>query len=234
MDYRGALEDIRKGQYIYIDDGKIALAVVGREGRRLKTKVHIGGLLKEHKGVNIPGLKIRFKDLSEKDRRGINFCIDNDIDFIAQSFVRTKYDIMKIRDIVNAGSSQCQLVAKIENREGIKNIDEIIDASDGIMIARGDMGISIPIYEVPIIQKMIIKKCNKKRKFVITATQMLESMTESRIPTRAEAADVANAVLDGSDYVMLSAETAVAGYPVEAVDMMNRIIEYTEAHIKRR
>lgn len=183
-------------------------------------------MLKEHKGVNIPQAKLKFFKLSEKDKADIRFCIDNKFDYIAQSFVRSKNDIFKIRELVK---DNIGLIAKIENREGIRNIDEIIDASDGIMIARGDMGVSIPIYEIPIIQKEIIKKCNRAGKFVITATQMLESMTDNFIPTRAEVNDVANAILDGSDYLMLSAETAVGRYPAETVDMMNRIIKFTES-----
>lgn len=231
FDYKGDLRDIKNGQYIYIDDGRIALAVEGHAKRCLKAKVLIGGMLKEHKGVNIPGVRLRFSGLTEKDGRDLRFAIDNRLDFIAQSFVRTKSDMLKIRDFLKGDLPKCQIIAKIENREGIRNIDEIIEVSDGIMIARGDMGISLPIYEVPIIQKEIIKKCNRAKKFVITATQMLESMVENHIPTRAEVTDVANAIIDGSDYLMLSAETAVGRYPVETVEMMNNIIKFTESRL---
>jgi len=234
FDYRGPLKDIRKGQHIYIDDGNIALIVEGHERKRLKTKVISAGKLKEHKGVNIPGAKLRFGSLSEKDRKDIRFTIQEKLDYIAQSFVRSAKDIYSVRRLLKDGSHQCKIIAKIESREGIKNIDSIIDASDGIMIARGDMGVAVPVYEIPVIQKIIIKKCNKKRKFVITATQMLESMTDNRIPTRAEVTDVANAIIDGTNYVMLSAESAVGNYPVETVYMMNQIIKFTEKYLKSK
>ena len=230
FDYPGDLQNIVIGQHIYIDDGNIALVVSGRGKNCLKTKVLIGGVLKEHKGINIPGAQLDFGGLTEKDKQDILFCIKNDIDYIAQSFVMTQEDILNIRRILEGYQRLIKIVAKIENREGIKNIDEIIAVSDGIMIARGDMGISIPIYEVPIVQKEIIKKCNRAKKFVITATQMLESMTESHMPKRAEVSDVANAILDGSDFLMLSAETAIGCYPAETVQMMNQIIKYTESH----
>jgi len=179
----------------------------------------------------MPDVQLNFKGLTPKDKRDIDFCIENKIDYIAQSFVRSKNDILILRKYLKNCPHKLQVIAKIENREGIKNIDEIIRVCDGIMIARGDMGISVPIYEVPIIQKKIIKKCNRSKKFVITATQMLESMTENHIPTRAEVSDVANAILDGSDYLMLSAETAVGLYPVACVEIMNKIIKFTEKNI---
>jgi len=229
FDYRGPLNDIKNGQSIFIDDGNIALEVVSRSGKSLKAKVTAGGLLKEHKGVNIPDAHLKFGKISDKDRTDILFCERNEVEYIAQSFVRTPGDILNVKEIL-APSSRCRIIAKIENREGIKNIDGILKASDGIMIARGDMGVSVPIYEIPVIQKMIIKKCNAAGKIVITATQMLESMTESRRPTRAEVTDVANAIIDGSDFVMLSAESAVGKYPVETVAMMNDIIKFTEGY----
>ena len=228
FDYGGHISDIGPGRIIYIDDGNIALLVKSRRAGRLKTEVITGGILKEHKGINIPGARLHFSGLTGKDRDDIRFGIENKVDFIAQSFVRSKYDIIKIRNIIKGALPQVRLIAKIENREGIRNIDSIIENSDGIMIARGDMGVSVPLYEIPVIQKEIIKKCNLKRKFVITATQMLESMTENPRPTRAEVTDVANAIVDGSDYVMLSAETAAGAHPVEAVRMMNQIIKFTE------
>lgn len=231
FDYEGSFRDIRNGQHIFIDDGNIDLEVIGHYKGKLKTRVIIGGLLKEHKGVNIPQAKLEFGGISAKDKQDILFCEKHGFEYIAQSFVRTKRDIMDVRRILG-GSSQCRVIAKIENREGIKNIDEIIGVSDGIMIARGDMGVSLPIYEIPVIQKMIIKKCNRAGKFVITATQMLESMTENLRPTRAEVTDVANAIIDGTDFVMLSAESAVGKYPVETVAMMNDIIKFTEGYLK--
>ncbi|MBU1726872.1 MAG: pyruvate kinase [Candidatus Omnitrophica bacterium] len=231
FDYHGSLRDIKSGQHIFIDDGNIALEVIGRAKNKLKTKVIIGGLLKEHKGVNIPDARLKFKDISEKDIQDTLFCQKHGVEYIAQSFVRTKKDITDIRGLLKE-RSRCRVIAKIENREGISNIDEIIKASDGIMIARGDMGVSLPIYEIPILQKMIIKKCNRAGKFVITATQMLESMVENLRPTRAEVTDVANAIIDGTDFVMLSAESAVGKFPVETVMMMNNIIKFTEGYLR--
>jgi len=228
FDYKDSLNEIKAGQHIYIDDGNIGLMVLAREKDKLKAKVVIPGLIKGRKGINMPGVKFSFKGLTAKDKENIHFCIENKIDYIAQSFVRSKDDILIIKEYLKNYPRKYQIIAKIENREGIKNIDEIIKACDGIMVARGDMGVSIPIYEVPIVQKEIIRKCNRARKFVITATQMLESMTENHIPERAEVSDVANAILDGTDYAMLSAETAVGLYPVECVDMMEHIIKFTE------
>jgi len=229
FDYGGPLGVIKNGQYIFIDDGTIALEVIGRTKDSLKTKVAIGGLIKEHKGINIPEAKLEFGGISRKDTEDILFCEKNDVEYIAQSFVCRRSDILDVKRVLGH-TSDCRIVAKIENREGIKNIDDIIEASDGIMIARGDMGVSLPVYEIPIMQKMIIKKCNRAHKFVITATQMLESMTVNRIPTRAETTDVANAIIDGTDFAMLSAETAVGKYPVETVAMMNSIIKFTESY----
>jgi len=229
FDYDGQLQDIKTGSFIYIDDGYIALRVKSVSKKRIEAEVITPGKLKENKGVNIPGIKLRFKDLTEKDRTDLQFGIKNKVDFIAQSFVRNKNDVLNIKKIIDSSNLKPGIIAKIENREGIKNIDEILEVADGIMIARGDMGVTLPIFEVPILQKMIIKKCIKKKKMVITATQMLESMTEHKRPTRAEVSDIANAVLDGSNYLMLSAETAIGAYPVEAVKMMNDIIKFTES-----
>ncbi len=229
FDYQGSLRGIKNGQHIFIDDGNLCLEVIGRSKNSLKVKVIIGGLLKSYKGINIPQTKLDFGGISQKDVKDILFCAANGIEYIAQSFVRSKKDILDVKKVLGQ-NSPCQIIAKIECREGIKNIDDIIKLADGIMIARGDMGVSLPVYEIPIIQKMIIKKCNRAGKFVITATQMLESMTENLRPTRAEVTDVANAIIDGTDFVMLSAESAVGRYPVEAVSMMNSIIKYTERH----
>lgn len=233
FDYRGSLRNIKPGHSIFIDDGNINLLVTAVTGSFVKTKVFVPGTVRSHKGVNIPDADLKFEGLSAKDRSDTVFAVAIKADFIAQSFVRGPEDIAPIRKILDGKCSRCKIVAKIENREGIENIDRIIDAVDGIMIARGDMGISIPIFEVPVVQKEIINKCNLRGKFVITATQMLESMTERLIPTRAEVTDVANAVIDGTDMVMLSGETAVGRHPDAAVNMMNRILKYTEAYIKR-
>ncbi len=235
LDYKGSLNVIKKGYVIYIDDGNIALVVDRCDRKKIKTKVVAPGILKERKGINIPQARLDFKGLTKKDKEDIVFCIENNVDYIAQSFVRTRDDILTVKKQFKNKSGRIRIIAKIENRDGIKNIDSIIDASDGIMIARGDMGISIPIYEVPIVQKTIIKKCNKAKKFVITATQMLESMVDHRMPSRAEVSDIANAILDGTGFVMLSAETAVGRYPALCVDMMNKIIKFTEeSHIQHK
>lgn len=232
FDYEGSLSKIKTGQLIYIDDGNIILEAKTSSKNRIRVKVVEGGVLKERKGVNMPGVRIPFSGITPKDKKDIEFGITHKVDYVAQSFIRTKKDIETIKKIIKPRSPRCLIIAKIESTEAIKNIDSIIDASDGIMVARGDMGIAVPIYEIPIIQKMIIKKCNRKKKFVITATQMLEHMTEHARPTRAEVTDVANAILDGTDLVMLSAETASGRYPVESVKMMDQIIRFTEKHKK--
>ncbi len=234
FDYEGSLYDIKPGCHIFIDDGNIALKVKSRDRNGIKAQVVVPGVLREHKGINIPDVDLKFEGLTEKDKEDLLFGMANRVDFIAQSFVRNEKDILVVREFINRRNFNCPLIAKIENRRGIENIDRILEVSDGIMIARGDMGVSLPIYEVPVIQKMIIKKCNRQNKFVITATQMLESMTENIRPTRAEVSDVANAIIDGSDYVMLSAETAAGRYPVQAVRMMSDIIKFTEKSVKRK
>ena len=231
LDYDGSLNDIKKGNCIYIDDGYICLHVKSVTRSYITAEVVAGGTLKSHKGINIPKIKLKFKDLTRKDKADILFGIDNKVDMIAQSFVRNRNDVLNIKRAIGNTAYKPKVIAKIENSEGIRNIDSIIKEADGIMIARGDMGVSLPIYQVPIIQKMIIKKCNKAKKFVITATQMLETMTENKRPTRAEVSDVANAIIDGSDYLMLSGETAIGAHPVDSVDMMNQIIKFTEQSI---
>ncbi|MGB2599636.1 MAG: pyruvate kinase [Candidatus Omnitrophota bacterium] len=231
FDYRGDLKGIGKGKLVYIDDGNIILKAKDSSKNKVKVEVVEGGILKERKGVNMPDVRIPFSGLTPKDRKDLEFGIKHKVDWVAQSFVRTAKDMETVKKLVKPRLPQCLTVAKIETREAIKNIDSIIDASDGIMVARGDMGISVPIYEIDIIQKMIIKKCNQKKKFVITATQMLEHMTEHSRPTRAEVADVTNAIIDGTDFVMLSEESAAGKYPVEAVRMMDKIIKFTESHI---
>lgn len=233
FDYTGSLYDIKVGSHIFIDDGNIALKVKRRDKSCITAEVIVGGLLKEHKGINIPDVNLKFEGLTEKDKANILFGIENKIDYVAQSFVRDEKDILSVRQFINQHNYDCPLIAKIENQQGIDNIDKIMDAADGIMIARGDMGVSLPIYQVPIMQKMIIKKCLKHKAFVITATQMLESMTAHIRPTRAEVSDVANAIIDGSDFVMLSGETAAGKYPVQTVEMMSSIINYTEKSLKK-
>ncbi len=230
FDYKGDLSKIDAGQIIYIDDGNLILKVKSSTRKKIKAEVVEGGILKERKGVNMPGVGIPFSGVTPKDKRDMEFGIEHKVDFVAQSFVRTRKDIDYVKKHIGPHNPKCQVIAKIESREAIKNIDSIIAASDGIMVARGDMGVAVPIYMIPMIQKMIIKKCNKAKKFVITATQMLEHMTEHSRPTRAEVTDVANAILDGTDYVMLSEESAAGKYPVESVRMMEKIIRFTEAN----
>ena len=230
LDYEGDFRKIGVGRLIYIDDGNIILKVKSCSGKKLSAMVVEGGVLKERKGVNMPGVKIPFSGVTEKDMKDLAFGIKHKVDYVAQSFVRTAADVKTIKGRVRPHLPRCGVIAKIESREAIKNIDAIIDVSDAIMVARGDMGIAVPIYTIPVIQKMIIKKCNRKNKPVITATQMLEHMTEHSRPTRAEVTDVANAILDGTDSVMLSEETAAGSYPVEAVLMMDKIIKFTETY----
>jgi len=231
LDTSADLAGIRKGMEIYIADGMICLKVISREKKRLKLKVIQGGQITSRKGVNIPGFKFTADILTAKDRGDVEFGIRNRVDYVALSFVRNKQDILNLKEIVSSRRSHCRIIAKIENEEGLKNIDEIISCSDGILVARGDLGVSLPIYQIPVIQKDIIRRCNRRKKLVITATQMLESMTTNIRPTRAEVSDVANAIIDGSDYVMLSGETALGKYPVETVRMMKKIIDYTQKAI---
>ncbi len=230
FDYHGPLSLIKRGSQVFIDDGNITLVVYSHGKNILKTRVVVPGIIKQHKGINIPDVKLKFKGITDKDEVNIQFCLKNKIDFIAQSFVRNRQDVRNLKKQIPRKGHQPLIIAKIEDRQGISNIDSIIQSCDGIMIARGDMGVSLPIYEVPIIQKEIIHKCNTEWKFAITATQMLESMIVNQRPTRAEVSDVANAILDGTNYVMLSGETAVGAYPVRCVEMMNKIIQFTEIH----
>jgi len=228
FDYKGMMSRVKKGHMVYIDDGNIALEVLEVTRAALICTVVVPGLLKEHKGVNIPQATLDFPVLNPEDSSDLAFAIAHDFDFIAQSFVRNRADVMAVTKAVRAAGSRAKVISKIEAREAVENIDEIIAVSDGLMVARGDMGITFPIWQIPMMQKAIIRKCNYFKKPVITATQMLESMTEHKLPTRAEVSDVANAILDGTDYVMLSGETAAGKYPAETVQMMNEIIKYTE------
>ena len=228
FDFRENIRSIARGASVFVDDGKLQLKVAGYSGKRLKLKVIQGGVLKERKGVNIPELKLQSNILTEKDKQDIKFGIKNGVDKIAQSFVRNKKDVLRIVDMVRPQLPNCKIIAKIEGPQGVRNIESIIDACDGIMVARGDLGVSFPIYKIPILQKYLIEHCNRRKKFSITATQMLDSMIEQGRPTRAEVSDVANAILDGSDYVMLSGETAVGKYPSRSIKMMSQIVEYTE------
>lgn len=230
--YKELPKDIKKGDSILIDDGLIELKVESVTGDEIHTRVVNGGFIKSKKGVNVPNVKLRLPSLTEKDVADLKFGVKEDIDFVAASFVRTKEDVLNIRSVLESeGMFNIQIISKIENKEGLENIDAIIEVSDGIMVARGDLGVEIPTEEVPIVQKEIIKKCNLKGKPVITATQMLDSMIRNPRPTRAEANDVANAVIDGSDAIMLSGETASGAYPVEAVKTMAKIARAMEESI---
>ncbi len=231
FDYKGDLDRLRPKQLIYIDDGNLVLRIKSTSVNSIKAVVVEGGVLKERKGINIPDVDLGFDGITTKDKKDIEFGIKHKVDYIALSFVRDENDIRQAAALIKPGLPNCRLVAKIENRQAIENIDGIIEVADGIMIARGDMGVAIPIHEVPIIQKRIIRKSNTAGKFVITATQMLEHMTEHSRPTRAEVTDVANAIIDGTDFVMLSAETAVGRFPYQSVLMMNDIIKFTEKSI---
>ena len=231
INYSGLNEDVAVGNKILIDDGLIELDVVEVKGTDIVCKVVNGGELGEKKGVNVPNVKIKLPALTDKDKEDILFGIRQGFDFIAASFVRTADCIREIKEILEEHGSNMRVIAKIENAEGIDNLDEIIEVSDGIMVARGDMGVEIPPEKVPYIQKTIIRKCNEACKTVITATQMLDSMIRNPRPTRAEVTDVANAVYDGTDAVMLSGETAMGKYPVEALKMMATIVEDSESHL---
>jgi len=229
VSYSLLLKDVKEGDNILLDDGLIKLIAIDKNRKALRARVVEGGILKPKKGVNLPASKTSLPAFTEKDRNDLEFGIKMGIDYAAISFVRTRDDIEQVLNWAKKNNLTLPpLIAKIEKPEALENIDDIVDIADGIMVARGDLGVEIPTEKVPMMQKMLINLANKKGKLVITATQMLESMTNHTRPTRAEATDVANAVLDGSDSLMLSAETAAGKYPVEAIKMMNRIIKYTE------
>lgn len=228
VDYKGMAKDVRAGEKIMLDDGKLILEVVNVEKDIINAKVLCGGLLKQRKGINIPGSQGSLEVLTQRDVDFVKFAIENEIDYLGLSFVRDAKDVMKLRDLIKKFNGKTKVISKIEKPQAVKNIDEIIVKSSGIMVARGDLGIEISPEKVPVVQKEIIKKANAQRKVVIVATQMLESMIEQPIPTRAEASDVANAILDGTDAIMLSGETAAGKYPVEAVQMMRSIAQNVE------
>lgn len=232
--YPELINDVVVGNHILLDDGLIDLEVteIDRENNEIVTLIKNSGILKNKKGVNLPGIKTNFPGITQKDTEDIIFGIENDVDFIAASFVRRASDVLAITEILEKhNATHIQIIPKIENQEGLDNIDEILKVSQGLMVARGDLGVEIPTEEVPIAQKMLINKCNALGKPVITATQMLDSMQRNPRPTRAEAGDVANAIFDGTDAVMLSGETAAGDYPVEAVTTMATIAIRTEEAI---
>ena len=233
VSYKGLAKDVVPGDTILIDDGLVGLRVDEVNGDDIVCTVENSGIVKNHKGVNVPGVKINLPALTDKDIRDIEFGISEGIDYIAASFVRKASDVLAIREVLEKNNAtHIQIISKIENQEGIDNIDAILEVSDGIMVARGDLGVEIPTPEIPIAQKMMIKKCNQLGKPVITATQMLDSMMRNPRPTRAEVTDVANAIYDGTDAIMLSGETAAGKYPIEAVKTMATIAKRTEESLK--
>ena len=229
VSYKGLYQDVRKGDRILLDDGLIELEVTGIVGKDIHCIVLNGGTLGNNKGVNVPGVEINLPSVTPQDIEDIKFGIENDVDFIAASFVRKAEDVIEIRKILDKDNgNDIKIISKIENRQGVNNIDEILYVSDGIMVARGDLGVEIPVEEVPVVQKLLIEKCYRSGKPVITATQMLDSMIRNPRPTRAEASDVANAIYDGTSAIMLSGETAMGKYPVETLRTMSKIAEKAE------
>lgn len=226
--YTNLWQEVTLGTHILLDDGLIDLEVESAQDGKIYTRICNEGILKSQKGVNVPGVPIQLPAVTEKDISDIRFGIDQGIDFIAASFTRKASDIMAVRKIVEEAKANVKIIAKIESREGLDNLDSILEVADGLMVARGDLGVEIPVEEVPTAQKEMIRKCHLLGKPVIVATQMLDSMIRNPRPTRAEASDVANAILDGTDAIMLSGETAAGQYPVEAVIMMDKIARHTE------
>lgn len=232
VSYKNLYIDVKAGDRILINDGLIELEVKKVQGKDMHCKILNGGTLGNKKGINVPGVEVNLPSITEKDISDICFGIENGFDFIAASFVRKAEDISEIKKILEKNSgSGIKVIAKIENRQGVDNIDEILKVADGIMIARGDLGVEIPVEEVPLVQKMLIDKCYRNGKPVITATQMLDSMTHQPRPTRAEASDVANAIFDGTSVLMLSGETAAGKYPLESLETMDRIVRKAEKAI---
>jgi pyruvate kinase len=229
--YDSFAQDVKKGEFFLIDDGKLKLEVIASDGKtKVTAKVIHGGTLSSRKGLNLPDTEISLPSMTKKDRADLEFAIEHDFDWIALSFVRTARDIIELKHIISDRKGRSRVIAKIEKPSAVKNIDEIIRESDGLMVARGDLGVETPMETVPLIQKMIIKKCRQIGRPVIVATQMMESMITNFQPTRAEVNDVANAVLDGTDAVMLSAETSVGKYPIQVVKSMSKIILHMEDH----
>ena len=229
VNYEGFVRDVKEGDTVLIDDGLISLKVIEKiNDTDLRCMVKNGGTVKNKKGINVPNVQISLPALTQKDIEDIKFGIEQGVDYIAASFIRSSADVISIRRILEEENADIMIISKIENRQGVENIDEIIEVSDGIMVARGDLGVEIPAEEVPLVQKMLIKKCNEAGKPVITATQMLDSMMRNPRPTRAEVSDVATAIFEGSDAIMLSGETASGSYPTEAVQTMARIAEMIE------
>ncbi|MEX2411300.1 MAG: pyruvate kinase [Candidatus Paceibacterota bacterium] len=234
VNYPLLVKDLKKGDNILLDDGKLRLEVEKIKNKEIITKVLIGGEIRGRRGVNLPGANLKISALTPKDKKDLDFAAKNNIDFVALSFVRSVNDIRQLRSLMKKKKIDAEIISKIETQQAVDNIDEIINETDGVMVARGDLAIEIGPEKVPSIQKMIIRKCNDLGKPVITATQMLESMINNPVPTRAEVSDIANAILDGTDAVMLSGETTVGEYPVEVVKVMTRTALETELRQKER
>jgi pyruvate kinase len=234
VDFRELFESVQAGDRLLLDDGRLALEVLTAEGRVIHAKVLVGGTLPSHKGINLPGVKLRISGFTEKDKADLAFGISQGVDAVAISFVRSAEDVKLVRAAIEEFAEGKRvmplLIAKLEKPEAMNELEAILDVVDGVMVARGDLGVELPPERVPSLQKFIIQSANARAKLVITATQMLESMIQNPLPTRAEASDVANAIFDGTDAVMLSAETASGEYPSEAVAMMSRIVKEAEAH----
>ena len=233
VDFRQLFESVQTGERLLLDDGRLTLEVDSVSGRTLKAHVVVGGLLTSHKGINLPGVQLRISGYTSKDEEDLAFGIAQGVDAVAISFVRSAKDVKQVCDAMerfSQGQTLPLLIAKLERPEAIENLDEILECVNGVMVARGDLGVEMPPERVPVLQKHIIQKANDSAKLVITATQMLESMIQNPLPTRAEASDVANAIFDGTDAVMLSAETASGQYPLEVVQMMDRIVREAESH----
>lgn len=228
--FKGLPQDVKPGDFLLIDDGKVKVRVVDTDGVRVRTEVVVAGPVSNNKGINLPGVAVNVPALSEKDEADLRWGLALGADYIALSFVRDARDITRVHEIMAEEGRKVPVIAKIEKPQAVDALEEIIDAFDGIMVARGDLAVELPLEAVPVVQKRAVELCRRMAKPVIVATQMLESMTHSPVPTRAEASDVANAVLDGADAVMLSGETSVGEYPVITVQTMARIIESTEEH----
>ncbi|MEE0940177.1 pyruvate kinase [Methanobrevibacter sp.] len=231
VNHSDAIDFINVGDKVLIDNALFELEVVEKENGFVQLKALGDGKIENHKSINVPGVNLGLDFMSDMDRNDINFAARHSCDYLALSFVNAREDVITAREIIEKAGGDALIISKIESRRGIENIDEIIDESDGIMVARGDLGVDVPMEELPVLQKSIIKKCRQKGKFAIVATEMLASMYESPRPTRAEVSDVANAILDGTDCVMLSGETTIGKYPVPAVAIMSKICEYVESTI---
>jgi pyruvate kinase len=229
ISYEGFARDVKPGDRVLVDDGRIQLEVEGVDGEEVRCRVEVGGVVRDHKGVNLPRTALRLPALTEKDREDLEFGLRHGVDYVGVSFVRSAADVLEVREFVNEHRSDAQVVAKLERPEALGCLDEILAATTAVMVARGDLGVEMPLEEVPVAQKEIMRKARLARTPIIVATQMLESMISAPRPTRAEVSDVANAILDGTDAVMLSAESATGAYPVEAVRTLERIIRRTEA-----